>query len=333
MALDHAALLDVLDVLKAGDAGERVRVAAETMYQALIDTELTAVIGAQPWERSETRTAQRNGSRPRTLSTNAGDLQLRIPKLRTGSFFPSLLDRRRRVDQALFAVVMEAYLHGVSTRKVDDLVQALGVASGISKSEVSRICADLDDQVAAFRGRSLASTSYPYVFLDATYCKARVDHQVVSQAVVVAIGVRADGHREVLGVDVGDSENGAFWTGFLRSLKARGLGGVKLVIADAHLGLAQAAKTVFLGAGIQRCRVHFMRNVLAVVPKANAEMVAALIRTIFAQPTPTPCANSWASSPPCWAASFPRSKPCSMPPKRNCWRSPLSRSRTGRKSG
>jgi transposase-like protein len=270
--------------LKAGDAGERVRIAAETMYQALIETELTAAIGAQPWEHTETRTAQRNGSRPRTLSSTAGDLQLRIPKLRTGSFYPSLLDRRRRVDQALFAVVMEAYLHGVSTRKVDDLVQSLGVASGISKSEVSRICADLDDQVAAFRGRSLAATSYPYVFLDATYCKARVDHQVVSQAVVVAIGVRADGHREVLGLDVGNSEDGAFWTSFLRSLKARGLGGVKLVIADAHLGLAQAVRTVFLGAGIQRCRVHFMRNVLAAVPKANGEMVAALIRTIFAQP-------------------------------------------------
>jgi len=284
MALDHAALLKVLDVLKAGDAGERVRVAAETMYQALIETELSATIGAQPWERSEARTNQRNGSRPRTLSTPAGDLGLRIPKLRTGSFFPALLDRRRRVDQALFAVIMEAYLHGVSTRKVDDLVQALGVGSGISKSEVSRICADLDDQVAAFRSRGLGATSFPYVFLDATYCKARVDHQVVSQAVVVAIGVRADGHREVLGVDVGDSENGAFWTAFLRSLKARGLGGVRLVIADAHLGLAQAVKTVLLGAGVQRCRVHFMRNVLATVPKANAEMVAALIRTVFAQP-------------------------------------------------
>jgi transposase-like protein len=284
MALDHAALLEVLDALKAGDADERVRIAAETMYQALIDTELSATIGAQPWEHTPARTNQRNGSRSRTLSTTAGDLRLRIPKLRTGSFFPALLDRRRRVDQALFAVIMEAYLHGVSTRKVDDLVQALGVASGISKSEVSRICAELDDQVAAFRGRSLSDTSYPYVFLDATYCKARVDHQVVSQAVVVAIGVRADGHREVLGVDVGDSENGAFWTAFLRSLKARGLGGVKLVIADAHLGLAQAVRTVFLGAGIQRCRVHFMRNVLAAVPRANAEMVAALIRTIFAQP-------------------------------------------------
>ena len=284
MALDHAALLEVLDALKAGDAGERVRVAAETMYQALIDTEVSATIGAGPWERSPARTNLRNGSRPRTLATPAGDLALRIPKLRSGSFFPALLDRRRRVDQALFAVVMEAYVHGVSTRKVDDLVQALGVGSGISKSEVSRICADLDDQVAAFRGRSLAVSSYPYVFLDATYGKARVDHQVVSQAVVVAIGVRGDGHREVLGVDVGDSENGAFWTGFLRSLKARGLGGVKLVIADAHLGLAQAVRTVFLGAGVQRCRVHFMRNVLSAVPKANGEMVAALIRTIFAQP-------------------------------------------------
>src|SRR6476646_5735940 len=141
MALDHAALLEVLDVLKAGEAGERVRVAAETMYQALIETELTATIGAQPWERSRARTNQRNGSRPRTLSTTAGDLQLRMPKLRTGSFYPALLDRRRRVDQALFAVIMEAY--GVSTRKVDDLVQALGVASGISKSDVSRICANL----------------------------------------------------------------------------------------------------------------------------------------------------------------------------------------------
>jgi putative transposase len=306
MALDHAALLEVLDTLKAGDAGERVRVAAETMYQALIEAEATGVIGAQPWERSETRTNQRNGSRPRTVSTPAGDLALRIPKLRTGSFFPSLSDRRRRVDQALFAVVMEAYLHGVSTRKVDDLVQALGVATGISKSQVSRICADLDDQVAAFRGRSLAEAAYPYVFLDATYCKARVDHQVVSQAVVVAIGVRADGHREVLGMDVGDSEDGAFWTAFLRSLKARGLSGVRLVIADAHLGLGQAARTVFLGSGVQRCRVHFMRNVLATVPKGNAEMVAALIRTIFAQPNATAVRDQLATVAEMLGRQFPK---------------------------
>ena len=209
---------------------------------------------------------------------------MRIPKLRTGSFFPSLLERRRRIDQALFAVVMEAYLHGVSTRKVDDLVKALGADTGISKSEVSRICKDLDAEVAAFRDRSLKDTAFPYVFLDATYCKARVNHRVVSQAIVVAVGVSADGRREVLGMDVGDSEDGAFWTAFLRGLKTRGLGGVQLVISDAHAGLKAAIATVFIGAAWQRCRVHFMRNVLAVVPKGNAEMVAAAIRTIFAQP-------------------------------------------------
>ena len=284
MALDHAALLEVLDTLQTAGVEDRIRLAAETIYQALIDAELTAVIGAGPYERSQERTAQRNGFRPRTLSTTAGDLELRIPKLRTGSFFPSLLERRRRVDQALFAVVMEAYLHGVSTRKVDDLVQALGVATGISKSEVSRICADLDTEVSAFRDRTLAETSYPYVFLDATYCKARIDHRVVSQAVVVAVGVSATGRREVLGMDVGDSEDGAFWTAFLRGLKARGLTGVKLVIADAHLGLRQAVNAVLLGASVQRCRVHFTRNMLAAVPKGNAEMVAAAIRTVFAQP-------------------------------------------------
>ena len=284
MALDQSALLEVLDALKAADVGDRVRQAAETVYQALIEAELTEAIGAARHERSDTRTNLRNGHRTRTLSTTAGDLELRIPKLRTGSFFPSLLERRRRVDQALFAVVMEAYLHGVSTRKVDDLVKALGADTGISKSEVSRICADLDTEVSAFRDRSLAEQSFPYVFLDATYCKARVDHRVVSQAVVIATGVRADGWREVLGFAVGDSEDGAFWTAFLRSLKARGLSGVQLVISDAHIGLKQAISAVLLGAAWQRCRVHFLRNVLAQVPKGSAEMVAAAIRTIFAQP-------------------------------------------------
>jgi putative transposase len=284
MALDHAALLEVLEAMKAAEVDDRVRAAAETIYQALIEAELTAVIGAGPWERSGERTAVRNGSRPRTLTTTSGDLELRIPKLRTGSFFPSLLERRRRVDQALFAVVMEAYLHGVSTRKVDDLVKALGADTGISKSEVSRICADLDQEVASFRDRSLAGQNFPYVFVDATYCKARVNRRVVSQAVVIATGVAADGRREVLGFDVGDSEDGAFWTAFLRSLKARGLGGVQLVISDAHTGLKQAISSVLIGTAWQRCRVHFMRNVLAVVPKGNAEMVAAAIRTVFAQP-------------------------------------------------
>jgi putative transposase len=284
MALDQSALLEVLDVLKAADVGDRVRQAAETIYQALIEAELTDAIGAGLHERSAERTNQRNGHRARTLSTTAGDLELRIPKLRTGSFFPSLLERRRRVDQALFAVVMEAYLHGVSTRKVDDLVKALGADTGISKSEVSRICADLDIEVGAFRDRSLAEQQFPYVFLDATYCKARVNHRVVSQAVVIATGVRADGWREVLGFAVGDSEDGAFWTAFLRSLKARGLGGVQLVVSDAHTGLKQAISAVLLGSAWQRCRVHFLRNVLAQVPKGSAEMVAAAIRTIFAQP-------------------------------------------------
>jgi hypothetical protein len=179
--------------MQAAGVEDRVRTAAQTIYQALIDAELTAVIGAGPWERSADRTAQRNGSRPRTLTTTAGDLELRIPKLRAGTNFGSLLERRRRVDQALFAVIMEAYLHGVSTRKVDDLVKALGADSGISKSEVSRICADLDEEVGAFRDRSLAEVAYPYVFLDATYCKARVNRRVVSQAVVIATGVTADG--------------------------------------------------------------------------------------------------------------------------------------------
>src|SRR5918996_3998389 len=257
VALDQSALLEVLDALKAAEVDDRIRQAAQTIYQALIEAELTQVIGAAPHQRTEARLTQRNGHRPRVLATTAGDLELRIPKLRAGSFFPSLLERRRRVDQALFAVVMEAYLHGVSTRKVDDLVRALGADSGISKSEVSRICADLDAEVNTFRDRSLAGQMFPYVFVDATYCKARVNRRVVSQAVVIATGVAADGHREVLGFAVGDSEDGAFWTAFLRSLKARGLGGVQLVVSDAHTGLKQAISAVLLGAAWQRCRVHW----------------------------------------------------------------------------
>jgi putative transposase len=227
MALDQSALLEAL---KAAEIDDRIQQAAETICQALIEAELSAAIGAFPHQRTETRTAQRNGYRPRTLTTTAGDLELKIPRLRAGAFFPSLLERRRRADQSLFAVIMEAYLHGTSTRKVDDLVKALGADTGISKSEVSRICADLDTEVAAFRDRSLAGMAFRHVFLDATYCKTRVDHRVVSQAVVVATGVAADGHREVLGFDVGDSEDGAFWTSFLRSLRTRGLAGVQLVI-------------------------------------------------------------------------------------------------------
>ncbi len=281
MALDHSSLLDLLGELQNTDLTDRVRSATEKLYQELIDAEATAFIGAAPFERSLERVTQRNGSRPRTLTTTAGQLDLRIPKLRQGTFFPSLLERRRRVDQALFAVVMEAYVHGVSTRKVDDLVKALGADTGISKSEVSRICAGLDEDVAEFRQRPLGEEAFPYMFVDATYCKARVGRRVVSQAVVVAVGVAADGRRQVLGFDVGDTESEPFWTAFFRSLKARGLGGVKLVVSDAHCGLVAAIRVAFQGASWQRCRVHFMRNVLAKVPKTAGPMVAAIIRTVF----------------------------------------------------
>src|SRR5690606_3369730 len=280
MALDQSALLELLGELKLTDVTDRIRVATETLYQELIDAEAAAFIGAAPFERTPDRVTQRNGTRPRTLTTTAGDLQLRIPKLRAGSFFPSLLERRRRVDQALFGVVMEAYVHGVSTRKVDDLVQALGADTGISKAEVSRICQDLDEDVAEFRERRLDDTTYPYVFVDATYCKARVGRRVVSQAIVIAVGVATDGRRQVLGFQVGDTESEPFWTEFFRDLKARGLSGVQLVISDAHAGLVRAIEVSFQGAAWQRCRVHFMRNVLARVPKVASQMVAAIIRTI-----------------------------------------------------
>jgi putative transposase len=282
---DHD-LSDLLDALRAGEMTDTIRTSLEWILQQLIEAEATAHIGARPHERTESRTAQRNGHRPRLLATPAGDVELKIPKLRTGSFFPSLLERRRRIDRALFAVVMEAYVHGVSTRKVDDLVQALGVGSGISKSEVSRICGELDRDLEAFRNRPLDHVEFPYLFADATYLKGRVNGRVVSRAVVVATGVTATGDREVLGVAVGDSEDGAFWTAFLQGLRARGLGGVQLVISDHHLGLKAAIASVFIGSAWQRCRVHFMRNVLSRVPKASAEMVAAAVRTIFAQPDP-----------------------------------------------
>jgi putative transposase len=285
MALDQSALSELLDALRAGGDLDVVREALALVLQALIEAEAAQQVGAGRYERSAARTTHRNGSRGRLLSTKAGDVELKIPKLREGSFFPALLEPRRRIDRALLAVIMEAYVHGTSTRKVDDLVKALGVEAGISKSEVSRIRAELDAEVAAFRSRSLSHTAFPYLFVDATYLKARVDGRVVSRAVVIATGVTTDGGREVLGLDVGDSEDGAFWTAFLRSLKARRLQGVQLVISDAHTGLTQAISAVMVGAAWQRCRVHFLRNVLARVPRGSAEMVAAAIRTIFAQPT------------------------------------------------
>src|SRR5690625_6114396 len=195
MALNQSALIELLKELELTETTERIRLLTQRAFQELINAEATAVIGAAAYERSSDRTAQRNGTRPRTLSTTAGDLDLRIPKLREGSFFPSLLERRRRVDKALFAVVMEAYVHGVSTRKVDDLVRALGADSGISKSEVSRICADLDEDVAEIRSRRIDGTHYPYVFVDANYCKARVGSRVVCEAIVNVFGEAANGGR------------------------------------------------------------------------------------------------------------------------------------------
>jgi putative transposase len=277
-----AAVVDLLDE----DTRDLFRRLLREALQELIEAELTAAIGAGRHERSPSRSNWRNGSRSRTLATPAGDLELRIPKVREGSFFPGLLEPRRRVDQALWAVIMQAYVHGTSTRKVDDLVRALGIESGVSKSTVSRICKDLDEQVETFRSRPLDHTAFPYVFCDATYVKARVDGRVVSRAVVIATGVAVDGTREVLGIDVGDSEDEAFWTAFLRGLRRRGLAGVQLVISDAHEGLKAAVARVLTGSGWQRCRVHFARNILARVGKAHGEMVAATIRTIFAQPDP-----------------------------------------------
>ena len=265
--------VDDLDFLREG-----VRVLA----QGLMELEVSQQIGAERYERSAERSTYRNGYRERRWDTRVGSIDLQIPKLRKGSYMPSLLEPRRRAEKALVAVVQEAYVQGVSTRKVDDLVQALGM-TGISKSQVSRLCAELDEVVEAFRNRPLEGR-YPYVWLDAKYVKVRENGRVTNMALVIAVGVRDNGEREVLGLDVGPSEDGAFWTAFLRQLVVRGLKGVLLVISDSHVGLQEAIRTVFTGASWQRCRVHFMRNMLAHVPKHLQAMVSAAVKTIFAQP-------------------------------------------------
>ena len=309
MALSQSVASELLEAFRAGEGVDLIRESVRLVMQELIETEATERVGAGRYERSESRVTDRNGSRTRLVATQAGDVELRIPKLRRGSFFPAILEPRRRIDQALYAVVMEAYVNGVSTRAVDDLVQALGVESGISKSEVSRICAGLDEQVEAFRSRPLHHTSFPYVFLDATYLHVRRSGQVTSMAVVVATGVTADGGREVLGLDVGDSEDEVFWRGFLRTLKQRGLLGVRLVISDQHAGLVAALGRVFQGVGHQRCRVHFARNLLALVPKSHKDMVAAVFRTIFAQPNPEAASATWDTVRDQLAAGFPNIGP------------------------
>ena len=313
MALSQSALSELLDAFRTGDGVDMIRESVRTVLQELLEFEAAGVIGAQRYERSEDRVTERNGTRPKLLATKAGDVELRIPKLRKGSFFPSILEPRRRIDQALYAVVMEAYVHGVSTRSVDDLVVALGADSGISKSEVSRICEQLDESVGAFRTRPLAHTAFPYVYLDATYLHVRnkpgKGGQVVSMAVVVATGIAADGSREVLGLDVGDSEDETFWRSFLLSLKQRGLTGVRLVISDQHSGLVAALKRAFQGSAHQRCRVHFARNLLAHVPKSHADMVAAVFRTIFAQPDPDAMTVTWDAVRDQLAARWPKIGP------------------------
>jgi putative transposase len=273
----------LLDVLRKGEepGADFLRESLRWLAHELMEAEVSAQIGAERYERSEERSTQRNGHRIRPWDTRVGTIDLQIPKLRTGSYFPSWLEPRKRSEQALVAVVAEAYVQGVSTRKGEALVQTLGIAS-LSKSEVSRLCTSLDAQVAAFRSRRL-DAAYPYVWLDARYEHVREDNRVLSMAVIVAYGVRDDGVREVLGIDIGLSEDVVLWREFLQGLVARGLRGVQVVISDAHSGLKQAIREVFVGASWQRCRVHFLRNVLAQVPKTAQAMVAATVRSIFDQ--------------------------------------------------
>ena len=310
MTLSDTATAQLWETFRAGGGAGLIRDAVELVLQELIEAEAAEVIGAGRYERSEHRRTERNGHRGRLLATQAGDVELKIPKLRKGSFFPSMLEPRRRIDKALYAVIMEAYVAGVSTRSVDDLVAALGAESGVSKSEVSRICAGLDETVEAFRSRRLDHIEFPYVYLDATYLNVRNSvAQPASMATVVATGITSDGNREILGCDVGDSESEAFWQQFLTSLKDRGLHGVRLVISDAHRGLGAAAGRHFQGAARQRCRVHFIRNLLAVVPRSHQHMAAALFRTIFAQPDTDAVTEAWDQVRDQLAASFPKAGP------------------------
>ena len=258
--------------------------------ERLMELEVGGLTGAGYGEKSAERLAQRNGYRERDWETRAGTVELRIPKLRRGSYFPGFLEPRRMAEKALTAVIQEAYIHGVSTRSVDDLVKALGM-TGISKSQVSRLCAEIDERVTAFLDRPIEG-DWPYLWIDATYVKARTAGRIVSMAVIVAVGVNSDGRREVLGMDIGPSEAETFWTAFLRKLARRGLRGVKLVISDAHEGLKAAVAKV-LSATWQRCRVHFQRNALAHAGRSGRRVVSAFIATAFAQDDAEAARQQW----------------------------------------
>ena len=298
------ALAEVLRKAEERGDVDFLREGVRVLGEALMELEVTEHIGAGRHERTAERSGHRNGYRERLWDTRVGTVDLRVPRVRDGSFFPALLEPRRRAERALAAVVQEAYVHGVSTRRVDDLVKALGM-TGVSKSQVSRVCAELDGEVERFRTRKLTG-AYPYVCLDATFLKVRQNGRVVSQAVVVAIGVKDTGEREVLGLDVGPSEDGAFWLQFLRSLVARGLSGVQLVTSDSHEGLKGAVAAVLQGASWQRCRVHFVRTARARVPTAAQQMVAATIRTGFVQPDPAAAHEQWRRVADSFRARFPR---------------------------
>jgi len=259
-----------------------LRQAVQMISQMLIELEVDQQVGASKHERTRTRKNYRNGHRQRIWKTRVGEIDLAIPKLRKGSYLPSILEPRKPAEKALLSVIQEAYLKGVSTRKVDDLMEAMGL-TGIDKSSVSRICKELRQEVEQFRNRPLQE-SYPYVWLDATYLKVRQNHRVVSMAFVIAVGVDENGERHLLGFDLGSSEDEAFWLAFLRSLVKRGLKKVQLVISDAHVGLKKAIEQVFSGASWQRCRVHFMRNVLSHIPKRDKGAIADAVRMVFEQP-------------------------------------------------
>jgi len=285
------ALAELLRKAQVDQDADVLREGLKVLSRELMELEMTQLVGAERHERTGERTGHRNGYRERQWDTRVGTIDLKVPRTRERGFVPSILEPRKRAEKALTAVIQEAYVNGVSTRRVDDLVKALGI-DGVSKSQVSRICQELDEEIERFRSRRIEAAN-PYVWLDATYLKVRDNAQVVSMAVVVAIGVKESGEREVIGWDVGLSENGAFWTQFLRGLVARGLNGVRLVISDAHEGLKGAIATVLQGASWQRCRVHFVRNALALVPKSAQQMVAATIRTVFFQPDAASARETW----------------------------------------